>query len=103
MSKRLVEMPTRPWNLIRFPEIEIPRDTGRYVTFQGRDETSSRLARTVISILPEYFTTKEVLEKTYGADYLYQTKSMPHYQFGSWPAQSSLFQEELCLSYLCSS
>lgn len=69
MSTRLVEMPTRPW--YTFPEIEIPRETGRYVTFPSRDETSSRLARTVISILLEYFKTKAVLKKTDGADYLH--------------------------------
>jgi hypothetical protein len=73
MSTRLVEMPTRPWYPRRFPEIEIPRDTGRYVTFPSRDEISSRLARIIISILPEYFTTTKGSKKTHGVVYIYNT------------------------------
>lgn len=66
MSTRIVET-DEPWLYpVVFPEIVRPALSGRYVTFPRRDETSSRLAGALISILPGYFTEKYTLKERDG-------------------------------------
>jgi hypothetical protein len=67
-------MSSSPWHLEVFPEIEIPERSGRYVTFPRRDVTSSRLASTLIGILPDYFTFKLKRKKRSGVNYEWYTR-----------------------------